>query len=315
MQTSPGIKRFFQKHQLLRELVLNILLSRIRMWFRFYGWMSDKRYICMRYRQMFGVNPNLDNPRNFNEKNNWRKLHDRKPEYTDMVDKYRFKSIAASRVGEGHTFPLYGVWKDPREIDFDRLPDSFVLKVNHAGGIIACRNKADFDTRSAIRELRRALKTNFFIRSREWPYKNVRRMVIAEKYMGENLTDYKNYCFGGKLQYTFVWRNISREDGRKPQAYFCGAYDREWRKTSLDIDYPKMDIVIEKPQEYEQMIHVAEALSRDIPFVRVDCYIVDGVVYAGEMTFFPWGGFQKFKSEEWNLRLGEMQHLPAATNK
>ena len=249
------------------------------------------------------------------KKNNWRKLHDRKPEYTEMVDKYRFKSVAASRVGEGHTFPVYGAWKDPREIDFDRLPDSFVLKVNHAGGIIACRNKADFDTRSAIRELRRALKTNFFIRSREWPYKNVPRMVLAEKYMGENLTDYKNYCFGGKLQYTFVWKNISREDGRKPQAYFCGAYDREWNKTGLDIDYPEMDTVIERPQEYEQMVQIAEALSRDIPFVRVDCYIVDGVVYAGEMTFFPWGGFQKFKSEEWNLRLGEMQHLPAATDK
>lgn len=136
------------------------------------------------------------------------------------------------------------------------------------------------------------------------------RKIIAEAYMGENLIDYKNYCFGGKLMYTFVWKNHSREDGLKPEAHFCGAYDRNWENSGIEIDYPTDEVEVPKPMCYEKMVSVAEKLSEGITFVRVDCYIIDNLVYVGEMTFFPWGGFQKFKDERWNDYLGRLEELP-----
>lgn len=272
--------------------------------------MDDREYIAMKYKELFGVEPNLDNPTNFNEKSNWRKLYDRQPIYTDMVDKYKVKKIIGERCGEDRTFKLLGVWDKPEQINFDTLPEQFVLKTNHAGGVLICRDRRTFDKKKAIRSLNKLLKVNYYIRSREWPYKNVRKKIIAEEYKGENLVDYKNYCFNGRMLYTFVWQNHSRNDGTKPDAHFCGAYDRNWVKTDLELDYPSDDIVIEKPKGYEDMVRVAEKMSKDIPFVRVDCYLIDGNAYIGEMTFFPWGGFQKFKDEHWNEYLGKIEKLP-----
>lgn len=282
----------------------------ITCFFRYKGYWNDKKYVSYKFKKLFGKELNLDNPENFNEKNNWRKLYDRKDIYTDMVDKYKIKSVVNDRCGEGYTFKILGAWDNPKDIDFDVLPDKFVLKVNHAGGVIVCRDKNSFDRKKAIKELNQTLKTNYFIMSREWPYKNVDRKIIAEEYMGENLIDYKNYCFNGKLMYTFVWKNISREDGRKPTAHFCGAYDTDWNKTDIEIDYPSLDETVEKPLCYDLMKEVSEKMSADIPFVRTDCYIINDKVYVGEMTFFPWGGFMKFKDEKWNRKLGELQKLP-----
>ena len=289
---------------------LSFVNGRFMAFFHEKPWMSDRRYIEKLYYKRFGVKPDLDNPKTFNEKNNWRKLHDRRDIYTQMVDKYRAKEFIAERCGEGHTARLLGVWDDPADIDFDALPDQFVLKPNHAGGIIVCRDKSTFDKKKAVKELKKALKINYYLASREWPYKNVPRKVIVEEYMGENLTDYKNYCFNGKLQYTFVWSNESRADGRKPQAYFCGAYDRSWKKNEIAIDYPTKGIEYPRPDCYEQMVEIAEKMSKNIPFVRVDCYCINGQVYVGEMTFFPWGGFMKFKDKTWDDKFGELEQLP-----
>lgn len=284
-------------------------LSKIYYYKEYHPFMSDRKYIELRYKKMFGVLPNLDSPHNFNEKNNWRKLHDRKPIYTSMVDKVKVKSIVRERLGNGYSFELLKTWKNPDDIELEDLPKQFVLKTNHAGGVIICRDKFSFDLEAAKKELKEVLKTNYYILSREWPYKNVNRMVLCEEYRGENLTDYKNYCFNGKLMYTLVWENHAREDGRKPEAHFCGAYDQNWVKTDMKIDYPSEDKDIVKPEGYDEMVRVAEVMSAGIPFVRVDCYIIDGHVYLGEMTFFPWGGFQKFKDENWNNKLGEMEIL------
>lgn len=295
-----------------KQLYIRFTKTRLHAWFHFRHWQGDRAYITQIFEDRFGRKPNLDTPLDFNEKNNWRKLYDRREIYTKMVDKYRVKELIARRAGAEHTFPLYGVWDDPGDIDFSKLPDQFVLKVNHAGGVIVCRDKGSFDKEGAIKELREALKADYFYGSREWPYKNVRRKVICEAYMGENLTDYKNYCFNGKLQYTFVWENESRSDGRKPAAYFCGAYDRQWQKSGIEIDYPTHDKLVEKPNCYEELMEVAEKMSEGIPFVRVDCYIINNRVYVGEMTFFPWGGFMKFKDEAWNRALGDLEELPPA---
>ena len=296
--------------KILKKVASTSLLSKVIKSIRYQKNLDDESYIKMCYKEHFGVEPDLVNPKNFNEKNNWRKLNDRKDLYTLMVDKFKMKEYVEEKCGRGHTFNLLGAWEKPEDIDFESLPEQFVLKVNHAGGIVACKDKSQFDKEEAIKELNKTLADDYFIRSREWPYKNVKRMVLAEEYMGENLVDYKNYCFNGRLHYTFVWNNHSREDGLKPEACFCGAYDTSWTKTTLDIDYPHDDLDIEKPSCYEEMKIIAEKLSKDIPFVRIDCYIVDGHVYVGEMTFFPWGGFLKFKDEEWNNRLGELEKLP-----
>lgn len=276
----------------------------------FSGWESDARYIRRTYRDHFGLLPDLENPRNFNEKNNWRKLHDRKAVYTRMVDKYLFKLLVKERVGEEYTFPLLGHWDRPEDIDFDRLPEQFVLKPNHSGGVLICRDKKTFDQKRAIRLLKKAMKVNYFIHSREWPYKDVKRCVIAEAYMGENLCDFKNYCFNGKLLYTLVWKNVPHGDG-KPKASFCGMYDRDWKKTDMELCYPSIpSAVIEKPLCYDEMVRVAETMAKDTIFVRCDFFIINGRPYMGEMTFFPWGGFQQFKDEKWNRHLGDLEQLP-----
>lgn len=273
-------------------------------------YMEDEAYITQMYEKKFGIKPDLINPVNFNEKNNWRKLYDRKPLYTSMVDKIEIKSIIKDRVGEEYTFKILGTWDYPEEIDFDGMPEKFVLKANHAGGVIVCRNKSKFDRKKAVKELNKILKKDYFLYSREWPYKNVRRRILCEEYMGENLTDFKNYCFNGKLAYTFVWENESRADGRKPEPYFCGAYDREWKNSGIEIDYPSKETIISKPLAYDEMVRVCETMSNGIPFVRVDCYIINNKVYVGEMTFFPWGGFMKIKDEKWNRILGNLEVLP-----
>ncbi len=272
--------------------------------------MDDKAFIIKQYKRELGETPDLDHPRNFNEKNNWRKLHDRRPVLTDMVDKYKVKSIIAQRVGAGHTFPLIGVWDIPEDIDFDSLPNQFVLKTNHSGGIIACRDKAAFDREGAVAELKELLASDYFVRFREWAYRDVERKVICEKYMGENLTDYKNYCFNGKLMYTFVWENRSQADGRKPVATFCGAYDRNWKRTDIELGYLSSDKVVPCPPGYEKMVEIAEKMAEDTIFVRVDCYNFSGHVYVGEMTMYPWAGFMQFKDRKWNDRFGELEKLP-----
>lgn len=296
--------------QKARALYLWLVATPPVWYIRYKGYLGDQEYIRQTYQKRFGYPLNLDDPKTFNEKNNWRKLYDRKEIYTKIVDKYQFKEYVAERMGEGYTFPLIDVWDRPEEIDFSKLPEKFVLKANHAGGVIVCRGKKTFDIKKAVSELKQGLTTNYFLGSREWPYKHVPRKIIAEQYMGENLTDFKNYCFNGKLQYTFVWENQSREDGRKPRPYFCGAYDRNWERSEIEINYPSRETLVEKPACYDEMVRVAESLSKDIPFVRVDCYIINNRVYAGEMTFFPWGGFMRFKDQKWDRMLGDLEILP-----
>ncbi len=296
-----------------------MLLKQIRQWFyhtklhsylKYKAYLNDETYISWQYRKRLGKELSLSAPTTFNEKNNWRKLFDRRDEYTDMVDKFKVKQIICERVGKEHTFELLGSWKQGQDIDFDALPDQFVLKTNHAGGVIVCRDKAGFDRKKAIDELNNNLKLDYYLPNREWPYKNVQRRIIAEAYMGENLTDYKVYCFNGVPKYVFVWENQSRADGRKPQPYFVGAYDFDWKKSEIELEYPSLNVDIPSPEGLEELLEVSTAMSKGIPFVRVDCYIIGGRVYVGEMTFFPWSAYMRFKDEKWDRLLGDLEELP-----
>ncbi|MCD8007048.1 MAG: glycosyl transferase [Oscillospiraceae bacterium] len=273
--------------------------------------MPDKMYLSLKFRVMMGKKLNLKNPQTFNEKLQWLKLYDRKPIYTTMVDKYEAKKYVASIIGEEYIIPTLGVWDSPDEIDFDSLPDQFVLKCNHNSGrgMCICTDKSKLDIEAVKRGLQKGLNENYYITNREWPYKDVPRKVIAEKYMVDGadteLKDYKFMCFGGRAYCSFVCSDRFSEDGLK-----VTFYDREWKKMPFIRHYPSSVEDIEMPKQYYAMMDFAEKLSKDIPFVRVDFYEVEGHLYFGELTFYPGSGMEEFEPEEWDYKLGDWVKLP-----
>lgn len=273
--------------------------------------MSDEMFLKLKYKNVFGKKLDLENPKTFNEKLQWLKLYNRKPEYTIMVDKYKVRDYIAQMLGEEYLIPLLGVWDDPDEIDFDALPDQFVLKCNHNSGLgmCICKDKSKLNIPKVRAELRKGLKENYYIKFREWPYKDVPRKIIAEKYMtngnGEDLNDYKLMCFNGKVKTTFVCSDRFSKDGLK-----VTFYDTDWRRMPFERHYPASKAEIDKPQTYEKMVTLAEKLAFGIPFVRVDFYEINGNIYFGELTFFPGSGYEEFTPEEWDKTLGDWIKLP-----
>lgn len=277
----------------------------------FYNYMPDEAYLKRKYRACMGKKLNLEHPQTFNEKLQWLKIHDRKPEYTMMVDKYLVREYVAKTVGEEYLIPLLGVWEDPEEIDFDALPDQFVLKCNHNSGLgmCICKDKSELDLPKVKRELKKGLKQDYYLTGREWVYKDVPRRIIAEKYMVDEseteLKDYKIMCFGGKARCCFVCTDRHTKEG-----LHITIFDNSWNMMHFGRHrHPSKD-GIHKPAKYETMVKLAEVLAKDIPFVRVDFYEVDGKIYFGELTFFPGSGFEEFTPEEWDNTLGEWIKLP-----
>ena len=267
-------------------------------------WMSDEQFLKKEYFLQMGKPLNLNDPKTFNEKLQWLKIHNRKPEYTTMVDKYAVKQYVADRIGEQYIIPTLGVWEHFDDIDFDNLPKQFVLKCTHdSGGIVICRDKSKLDKKTAKKKLEYYLKRKYYYIHREWPYKNVKPRIIAEKYMtngdGEDLNDYKLMCFNGKVKTTFVCSDRFSKDGLK-----VTFYDTDWRRMPFERHYPTSKTEIDKPQTYEEMVILAEKLAFGIPFVRVDFYEINGNIYFGELTFFPGSGYEEFTPEEWDKTLG-----------
>lgn len=267
-------------------------------------WMSDEQFLKKEYFLQMGKPLNLNDPKTFNEKLQWLKIHNRKPEYTTMVDKYAVKQYVADRIGEQYIIPTLGVWERFDDIDFENLPKQFVLKCTHdSGGIVICRDKSKLDKKAAKKKLEYYLKRKYYYIHREWPYKNVEPRIIAEKYMtngdGEDLNDYKLMCFNGKVKTTFVCSDRFSKDGLK-----VTFYDTDWRRMPFERHYPASKTEIDKPQTYEEMVILAEKLAFGIPFVRVDFYEINGNIYFGELTFFPGSGYEEFTPEEWDKTLG-----------
>ena len=272
---------------------------------------------------------NLRNPQSFNEKLQWLKLYDRKPLYTQMVDKYEAKSYVAEVIGQQYIIPTIGVWDNFDEIDFERLPNTFVLKCTHdSGGLIICKDKSKLDYNNARKKIESSLRRNYFYFNREWPYKNVKPRIIAEKYMVDEidykndtsnvkmenqnveahesaLVDYKLMCFNGEFKCCFTCTDRFNGSGLK-----VTFFDRQWNKMPFERHYPKDNREIKKPQNFEEMIGLAEKLSINIPFVRVDFYEINGRIYFGELTFFPGSGIEEFTPETWDYTLGSWINLP-----
>jgi hypothetical protein len=270
---------------------------------------SDKQYLQMMYWLHLGRKLNLKNPKTFNEKLQWLKLYNHKPEYTIMVDKVKAKEYVAKLIGEEHIIPTLGVWDDPDDIDFDALPDQFVLKCNHNSGtgMCICRDKSKLDIEKVKAELRKGLKENYFMRWREWPYKNVPRKILAEKFMvdesGTELKDYKIFCFNGEPRYCQVISDRNTDEK-------IDFYDMHWKRlvglVGLNDKVHNSEYAIPCPESFENMKQMASLLAKSIPFSRIDFYEINHQAYFGEITFFPATGFGNFNPREWNVKMGDM---------
>ena len=280
-----------------------------------YGaWIPDRLYLQLVYYLKINKRLNLENAQTFNEKLQWLKLYDHRPEYTQMVDKYAVKEYVSNIIGDKYIIPTLGVWNSPEEIDWDSLPNQFVLKTTHGGGnigVVICTDKKNVDRDKAIAKLRKSLKQDISRYFREWPYKNVPKRIIAEKYMedkeAKELKDYKFFCFDGEVKALF----IATERGTGDVKF--DFFDAEFNHLDLVQVHPMSGKVVKKPLCFEEMKIVAGKLSKGIPMVRVDLYEVNGRVYFGEMTFFHHGGLVPFHPEKWDYEFGSWIKLPSVT--
>ncbi len=269
----------------------------------------DEYWIRFRFLMLMGRRCNLKNPRSFSEKIQWLKLNEHFDEYTTWCDKIECKSLAKSFVGEEHIIPTIGVWDRFEDIDFSKLPDKFVLKCNHdSGGIVICRDKTKFDYKAAEKKLKSCLKRDYYLNGREWPYKNIKRKILAEPYIeseeGRNeLTDYKLMVFNGKVRCSFTCTD--RYSGGLKVTFF----DNAWNMLPFDRKYPRSRVMIEKPQSYEWMVEVSERIASKWRFARIDFFEVDGMPYLGEVTFYPGSGMERFYPEKWDFELGSWLEL------
>lgn len=272
---------------------------------------ADKWYLNIRYSKKFGKNPDWKNPTTFNEKLQWLKVNYRKDEFTKMVDKYAVREYITEKIGKEYLIDLVGgPWENPEDIDFDALPNQFVLKCTHdSGSVFICKDKKDFDIAEVKKKISKALKFNMYWYGREWPYKNVKPRIIAEKYMvdesGTELKDYKLFCFNGQVKILKI--DFDRFSNHKANYYDKNGNLLDFGETVCLPDYNRN---FKMPPQLDEMVSIAEQLSANLPFLRVDFYSINDRIYFGELTFFPGSGFVPFEPEFWDKKLGDMINLP-----
>lgn len=266
--------------------------------------MNDKDYIKIQFKKRMGYDIDFNNLNTFNEKLQYLKLYNRKDIYTKMVDKYEVKEYVKDKIGSDYIIKTLGIYNKFNEIDFNSLPNKFVIKCTHdSGGLVICKDKNKLDLKSTKEKIEDSLKRNFFYSRREWPYKNVKPRIIIEEFMEEKgkngLEDYKIFCFNGKPEFTLV---CSNRNGKFKNTNF---YDNKWNL--LEFTREKHDNNkegINKPKNFDKMLELAKTLSKDIPFVRVDFYEINNKLYFGELTFFPSGGYEGFRPKEYDKIIG-----------
>ena len=272
-----------------------------------YYLVPDKLSIAHSFKERIGRPCDFKDPRSYNEKIQWLKLHDRKPFYKNLCDKYEVKQIVGDWIGQEYIIPTLGRWQRFENIDFDILPDKFVLKCNHdSASVVICRDKATFDREKARRKLNAALRHDYYHDvGKQWAYKGIPRCILAESFIEDiehgELVDYKFMVFNGTCRCTLVGSDRFSPTGPK-----MDFYDREWNLMPFIRHYPNSKEGFEKPSQYDLMVSLAETVAHRIgnPFVRVDFYQVGKKVYFGEVTFYPGGGFSEFTPEEWDETIG-----------
>lgn len=274
----------------------------------------DKLYLQLRYFFEFGSLLDLKHPKTFNEKIQWLKLYNRRPEYTQMVDKYLVKDYVSKIIGSEYIIPTLHVWNSIEEIEFESLPNKFVLKTTHGGGgngVFICKDKSNLDKNECLNKIKKGLNVDIYTQMREWPYKNISRRIIAEQFMedknNDDLVDYKFFCFSGTPKLCQVISDRRTEEK-------IDFYDMEWNRIPYLVGLnPKVKNSQNNhkiPSTFRDMKEIAEKLSKNIPFVRIDLYEINGKCYFGEITFFPAGGFGIFRPERWNNVIGDWIYLP-----
>lgn len=280
----------------------------------FLNWVPDKVYLSICYRRIFGKWLDWNNPSTYNEKIQWLKIHNRKEVFTKMADKIEAKNYVSERIGEQYVIPTLGKWDSFDEINFNELPEKFVLKCNHdSGGVIICENKIKLNKKEIKKSINKKLKKNFYYLSREWPYKNITPHIFAEPFLEseeEDLYDYKFFCFNGEVKYILVCSERNSNTGLK-ETFF----DTDWNKCDFGREaHPSSNKEISPPANLKKMIELSNILSKELPFLRVDFYEVQGKVLFGELTFFPAMGWGKFSPNEFDAKLGELLDLTNVVN-
>ena len=272
---------------------------------------SDEVYISKVFKFKFKREINLNNPISFNEKLQWLKLHDRNPFYTDLCDKIKVKEIVAKELGEQSVLPNLGIWDNAKDIDWDKLPNKFVLKCNHdCGSVVVCRDKASLDKKRVKKSLKKHQKYNYYSGLREWPYKNIERKIFAEQYIesedGSSIVDYKFFCFNGEPKFLYVSEGM--DDHRTARMSF---FDLNGKKLPFKrSDYMSLEL-FKQPNNFTELKIVASRLAKKAlaKFIRVDLYTVNGNIYFSEFTFFPCGGFLPFEPPSADEALGNLLKL------
>lgn len=273
---------------------------------RLLGWMTDEEYIKRQYKLMTGYDIDLKNPKRFNEKLNWLKIHYRNPLFTKMVDKAEVKEYLKTIIGEEYIIPAYGVWNHFDEIDFKKLPNQFVLKATHESGdsVIICRDKATFDYSGAKKSIEKSLKNNYYYSYKEWPYKNVKPRILAEQYMqdGNNpfLNVFKVFCFSGNPE---IIETIQND---KTSEISIDYFDVNRNLLDLKQGFPNSKNPLARPKTLDKMLELSCICSKGYPFLETDWYEINGKIFFSEFTFFPDAGYGPFYPDDWDTKLGEL---------
>ena len=272
-------------------------------------WMSDRYFIRVFWREMFGYPLDLKHPRTFNEKIQWMKLYDKDPRYPDLIDKYKVKDWVKSVIGEQYVIPTLAVFDNPDAVALEGLPDRFVLKCNHdSGGLVICRDKSTFDLEAARRALWKNFNYDFSREFREWPYREIERKVFAESYIVDSATgdlpDYKLFTFGGVPRYMFI--ATGRQSDHEVQFDF---FDMDLNRLKVKNVHPNNPGKVLPPKTFETMRELAAKLAAEFKQVRVDFYEADGACYFGEMTFFHGAGFMPFEPASFDREMGDLWRM------
>ncbi|AOZ97019.1 ATP-grasp fold amidoligase family protein [Butyrivibrio hungatei] len=269
----------------------------------------DRAYIKLMFWARVGKWPDLNNPETYNEKLQWMKMYDRNPYYCNLVDKYKAREIAGKIIGEEYLVPSYGVWDKFDDIDFDSLPEKFVIKCTHdSGGIVICQDKKDFDKKEAKKRITNSLRLNYFWIGREWPYKNLSPRIIVEQYLEDTkhneVRDYKFFCFDGRPKLMYIATNRQG----KSETYF-DFFDMDGNHLDIVNAHSNAPVIPDLPCKFEEMKLLAEKLSTGLKHVRIDFYEVNGKVFFGEFTLFHMSGFRRFIPDKWDRIIGDWLNL------
>ena len=293
-------------------MVFQILIHKIigKFLYRFYPYLPSKTAVKLKYYYCFGRKLDLNNPRSYNEKLQWLKLYDKHPEYSQLVDKIEAKKYVANIIGDKYIIPTLNVYEKVEDIDWDKLPNQFVLKTNHGcGRMIICKDKSKLNIGEEKKMLRTALRQYYSRWNNEYPYRFVHRRMLLEPYMEDEtgeLRDFKFLCFDGEPYCLFV----ATDRGKKDVETKFDFYDMDWNFLSFTNGHPNSGRLILPPQHFDEMKEIARKLSKGFPHIRVDLYNINGTIYFGELTLFHWSGLKPFVPERWDYILGEKIHLP-----